>query len=185
MSRSAKREQLIEVASELFNKYGYHAAGIDRVIEESGIAKTTLYRHFPSKEDLIVAVLKKLDMKYRDEMREFVEGRASGDQSRLLLSFDFLEKWFEDSSFFGCPFISAAGEYGSEPCAIMQEATLHKRLVIAFLEEMARLDGCENPVDVAEEMNLLHEGATAVAHITKSSEPAMLAKETASKLLEN
>lgn len=183
MNRSAKREQLINVASELFNKYGYHAAGIDRVIEESGIAKTTLYRHFPSKEDLIVAVLKKLDVKYREEMREFVEARASAEQSRLLLSFDFLRKWFEDSSFFGCPFISAAGEFGSEPCAIMQEAALHKRLVIAFLEEMARLDGCADPVDVAEEINLLHEGATAVAHITKSSLPAMQAKDTAQKLL--
>ena len=63
MKRAEKREHLIDVATRLFNRLGYHAAGIDQVIAEAGLAKTTLYRHFKSKEDLIVAVLRRLDEK--------------------------------------------------------------------------------------------------------------------------
>ena len=86
MRRSLKREQLLDIAIGLFNERGYHASGIDLILEEAGIAKTTLYRHFKTKEDLIVAVLKTIDERSRDGMRSFVDTRAKKPEDKLLAS---------------------------------------------------------------------------------------------------
>ena len=179
MKRAQKREHLIDVAAELFNRLGYRAAGVDQVIAEAGIAKTTLYRHFKSKEDLIVAVLRRIDEQYRNDMRQLVDEVAQTPIQKLLVTFDFLEGWFEDRSFYGCPFMSAAGEYSERISPVFQEAVVHKRLVIAYFEELARAANLDDPRRVAEEINLLHEGATAVAHITGDSSVARTAKALA------
>lgn len=183
MKRAQKREHLIEVATELFNRLGYHAAGIDRVIAQAGIAKTTLYRHFGSKEGLIVAVLRRTDEQYREAMRRAVEDSAREPRQRLLATFDFLEDWFRDESFYGCPFMGAAGEYSDRRSPVFQEAVMHKRLVIAYFEELARSAGLHDPRGIAEQINLLHEGATAVAHIFGDAAAAHKAKAAAARLI--
>ena len=183
MRRNRKREHLIEVAAKEFNRLGYHAAGIDHVIAEAGIAKTTLYRHFDSKEDLIVAVLRHIDEGFRDAMRAFAEKRTRDPLGRLLASFDFLEDWFKQESFYGCPFVSAAAEYADRPSAVFQEAAAHKRLMLAYFEELARAAGLPDPRHVAEEVNLLHEGAIAVAHVSGEASAARQAKAVAERLL--
>lgn len=185
MKRAEKREHLIEVATALFNRYGYHAVGIDQVIAEAGVAKTTLYRHFKSKEELIVAVLKRIDEQYREDMRYTVDNLARGPKKKLLATFSFLENWFKDKSFYGCPFMSAAGEYGAKPSPVFQEAVLHKRLMVAYFEELARAAELEGPRRVAEEINLLHEGATTVAHITGDPGVARKAQVLAARLIED
>ena len=185
MKRAQKREHLIETAAELFNRLGYHAAGIDHVIEEAGIAKTTLYRHFKSKEELIVAVLRRIDERFRENMREAVDQSAREPKQKLLATFDVLEKWFGNASFYGCPFISAAGEFSDRRSPVFQEAATHKRLTIAYFEELARAAQLEDPQRIAEEINLLHEGAIAVAQITGDSSQARKAKAVAAKLIED
>ena len=183
MKRAEKREHLIDVATTLFNRLGYRAAGIDHVIAEAGIAKTTLYRHFKTKEDLIVAVLRRLDERYRDNMRQTVDKLAQEPTQKLLATFDFLERWFNERSFYGCPFISAAGEYGERRSAVFQEAVLHKRLMLAYFEELARAAKLHDAPRVAEEINLLHEGATAVAHISGDPSAAGKAKTLAATVI--
>ena len=184
MRRSLKREQLLDIAIGLFNERGYHASGIDLILEQAGIAKTTLYRHFKTKEDLIVAVLKTIDERSRDEMRSFVDTRAKRPEDKLLATFDYLERWFKEKTFFGCPFMSAAAEYSDSRSVIFQEAATHKRLVQAYFEELARAANLKNPKELAEEINLLHEGATAVAHISGNHGAAKRAKQTAKKLID-
>jgi AcrR family transcriptional regulator len=183
MKRHEKRGHLIDVATELFNRNGYHAAGIDQIIAEAGIAKTTLYRHFKSKDDLIVAVLQQLDRQFRESMRQTVDRLAADHRQKLLATFDFLEEWFTSNQFHGCPFMSAASEYGERGDPVFQEALLHKRLMIAYFEELARGAELENPQQIAEEINLLHEGATAVAHIDGNPEVAQKAKSAAARLI--
>jgi len=185
MKRAQKREHLIEVATELFNRHGYHAAGIDRVIAEAGIAKTTLYRHFGSKEELIVAVLARIDARFRDAMRQTVDASTRDPRGKLLATFDYLETWFKDESFYGCPFMSAAGEFGERHNPVFQEAVLHKRLMIAYFEELARAAGLNDPRRVAEEINLLQEGAIAVAHISSDPAAARRAKTVATRIVED
>ncbi|MGI9407251.1 MAG: TetR/AcrR family transcriptional regulator [Hyphomicrobiaceae bacterium] len=183
MKRAEKKEHLISVAAEVFNRMGYHAAGVDRVIAEAGIAKTTLYRHFPSKEDLIVAVLDRIDEKFRDDMRRAVDARASEPREKLLATFDFLAEWFGDATFHGCPFVGAAGEYGERTSPVFLQAATHKRLVLAYFEELAHAAGFADPKRIAQEINLLHEGATAVAHMTGTARSAETAKATAARLI--
>ena len=185
MKRTEKRAHLIDVAVELFNRLGYHAVGVDRVIAEAGIAKTTLYRHFKSKEELIVAVLRRIDEQFREDMRECVDRIAREPEQKILATFDFLEDWFKEEAFYGCAFMCAAGEYSVRPSAVFQEAAMHKRLMVSYLEELARAAELNDPGRVAEEINLLHEGATAVAHITGEPGAAIKAKAVAARLIED
>jgi AcrR family transcriptional regulator len=185
MKRAEKREHLIEVATDLFNRCGYHASGVDRVIAEAGIAKTTLYRHFPSKEDLIVAVLKRIDEQYRQDMRSGVDKITRDASEKLLATFDVLEAWFSSQTYYGCPFMSAASEYNHRNSAVFQEVVLHKRLMIAYFEELARGAGLEEPARIGEEINLLHEGATAVSQVSGDSDIARRAKTIAARLIDD
>ena len=183
MKRAAKREHLIEVAGALFNQYGYRATGIDQVIEASGVAKTTMYRHFGSKEELIVAVLNRIDEEFRNRLRDFVDSAARHPRDRLIASFDFLGDWFVARDFYGCPFVNAAGEYSDRGSPVFHAAVLHKRLMVAYFEELAHAAQFAEPKRIAEEINLLHEGAIAVAHVTGDANVARTAKGAAARLL--
>ncbi|PSH70253.1 TetR family transcriptional regulator [Phyllobacterium brassicacearum] len=183
MRRSEIRDHLLDTALRLFNERGYHATGIDLIIAESGVAKTTLYRHFETKEDLILAALERRDEEDRVALRTFVEQHASDPVERLLATFDFLEASFNDKQYRGCIFVSAAGEHKDPANPVFRAAEMHKRLVLAYFEELAHAARFAEPKQIAAEINLLHEGAMAVAQITRSAEPARQAKSLASQLL--
>lgn len=183
MKRAEKKSHLIETAIGLFQKGGYHGCGVDRIIADSGIAKTTLYRHFATKEDLILAVLRTIDERFRDDMRRHVEAGTGTPVERLLATFDYLVAWFDEGVFYGCPFMSAASEYNDRADPVFQEARLHKRLVVAYFEELARAAGLDDPKDLAEEINLLHEGAVAVMQIERDPAAAGRARQTAETLI--
>ena len=183
MRRSQIRDHLLETVLRLFNQHGYHATGIDLIIAEAGVAKTTLYRHFETKEDLILAALERRDEQDRDAMRAFVEQRASDPVGRLLVTFDFLETWLRDEWFRGCIFVSAAGEHKNTVNPVFRAAAMHKRLVLAYFEELAHAARFAEPKRIAAEINLLHEGAIAVAQMTRTAEPARQAKRMAAQLL--
>ena len=183
MRRSEIRDHLLETALRLFNQHGYTATGVDLIIAEAGVAKTTLYRHFDTKEDLILAALERQDEQARDAMRAFVEQRTSDPVGRLLATFDCLEAWFRDERFRGCPFVSAAGEHKDSANPVFRAAALHKRLTLAYFEELAHAARFAEPKRIAAEINLLHEGAVAVAQITRVAEPVRQAKRMAHQLL--
>lgn len=185
MKRTQKREHLIEIATGLFNRLGYRATGVDRIAAEAGITKTTLYRHFHSKEEFIVAVLRRIDEDFRAEMRDAVDRLARDPKQKLLATFDFLEAWFAEKTFCGCPFMGAAGEYGERFSPVFQETAAHKRLMVAYFEELARAAGSSHPRQLAEDINLLHEGATSVAHVTGDPTTARRAKAIAARLIED
>ncbi|NVD40007.1 TetR/AcrR family transcriptional regulator [Ensifer sp. HO-A22] len=183
MRRSEIRGHLLETALRLFNLYGYHATGIDLIIAEAGVAKTTLYRHFKTKEDLILAALQSRDEQSRIEMRRFVEERTKDPTERLLATFDFLEGSVRDRQFRGCIFLSAAGEHKEAVDPVFQAALMHKRLVLAYFEELAHAARFTEAKRIADTINLLHEGATAVAQMTRSGEPVRQSKRMAVALL--
>src|SRR3954471_13991951 len=99
MRRSEIRDHLLETALRLFNQHGYHATGIDLIIAEAGVAKTTLYRHFETKENYILAALERRDEQDHNAMRALVEQRASDPVGPLLVTLDFLETWLRDEWF--------------------------------------------------------------------------------------
>jgi len=183
MKRAEKRAHLVDVAAALFNAHGYHAVGIDQVIAEAGVAKTTLYRHFKSKDELIVAALRRIDEQFLADMRQTVDKAGGSPADKLLATFDFLAAWFRRKTFYGCPFLGAAGEYADRTNPVFRESVVHKRLMAAYFEELARAAGLKDPRAVAEQIHLLHEGATAVAHINGDPAAADRAKAVAATLI--
>ena len=183
MRRAEIRDHLLDTAIRLFNRHGYHATGVDRLMAETGIAKTTLYRHFGSKEELIVAALAKVDEDAREEMRAFVEAASADPRERVLATFDQLALWLADCEFKGCPFVAAAAEFGGESDPVFQQAQLHKRLYLAYFEELVRAAGIAEPKRVARQLVMLHEGAIAYAQVLGGGGVAASAKAAADKLL--
>ncbi|OCP03038.1 TetR family transcriptional regulator [Ensifer sp. LC499] len=184
MRRSEIRGHLLDTALRLFNLHGYHATGIDLIIAEAGVAKTTLYRHFETKEDLILAALERRDEEARAEMRTYVEQRTSDPVERLMATFDFLEACVRDSQFRGCIFMSAAGEHKEAADPVFRAALMHKRLVLAYFEELAHAARIAEPKRIADAINLLHEGAVAVAQVTRSAEPVRQSRRMAVTLFD-
>ncbi len=183
MRRAAKREQLIDAAAELFNRYGYQATGVDRIMEETGISKTTLYRHFASKDELVVAVLAKADEMAREDLRLYVERTSSDPRERVLATFGQLDIWLKDDQFRGCPFISAAAEYGDLSSPVLHQARLHKRLTLAYFEELTRAARLPDPKRFAVKLMMLHEGAIAFAQVLGPDGVAANAREAAERLM--
>src|SRR5262249_2429461 len=104
------RQRLVETADRLFYSEGVRAVGIDRIIAEAGVAKMSLYKHFPSKDELILAVLK-----YREEgtlqfFRAAMERHCKKGKNTLRAFFAALKDFFESPGFRGCPFQNAAVE---------------------------------------------------------------------------
>lgn len=184
MARTSKRDDLIDAAIRLFNQHGYQATGVDRLMAETGIAKTTLYRHFGSKEELIVAALAKVDEAARDQMRAYVEAASDDPRERILATFGQLGLWLEDPEFKGCPFMAAAAEFGDETDPVFQQVRLHKRLYLAYFEELVRAARIPEPKLVARQLVMLHEGAIAFAQVMGAEGVAADARRLAEHLVD-
>ena len=99
MGKFPPREQLINTAIELFREYGYHATGVDKIIEKAGVSKKTLYTHFRSKEELLIAALRQYDGLFRNNFMRQVESLVEIPQEKLLAIFDVAEGWFSQKKF--------------------------------------------------------------------------------------
>ena len=173
----------METAQRLFAEGGYHATGIDKVLAEAGVAKMTLYKHFKSKDDLILAALRRRDETFRNWFMREVERRDPTPRGRLLAVFDALGDWFASPRFNGCMFINAASEYGGSEHPIHAAACEHKRLLCAYLAELARAAGAEKEEDLARQLMMLVEGATVTAQIECGSGAAGQARAAAEVLV--
>ncbi len=156
---SKKRDQLVETALDLFARHGFHATGIDTILESAGVAKMTLYKHFRSKEELILAALRLRDERWRNQFMRGVEARAKDPKDRLLAMFDQLATWLSDDAFFGCMFINASAEYADHSDPIHAASAEHKRLVIQYVQNIAEQAGATDPGKLATQLCMLMEGA--------------------------
>src|SRR5215510_9785089 len=108
------RDRILQTAAELFYRHGIHSVGIDRIIEESGVAKMTFYRHFPSKARLIAEYLAQKELNWQRFVAQFTGDAAKTPVAKLLAIFDALESPIKNPGFCGCPFIKALAEFGPE-----------------------------------------------------------------------
>lgn len=182
---SAKRQQLVDKAIELFAEHGYHATGIDRIADEAGVSKRTMYQHFRSKEELIIAALKQYDGIFRNGFMKAVEKQADTPHDRLLAVFDVAQAWFSDNRFFGCMFINAVGEYSERNPAIRNVCQEFKRLMRGYLEELASDAGIPNARRVAESIAILLEGSIVTAQVSGTPESAATARDAARIIIDN
>ncbi len=180
-----RRDHLVERALALFNAHGYHATGIDKILADAGVAKMTLYNHFKSKDELILATLAARDAQFRRWLRRRVDRLAEQPGERLLAVFDALAEWFEHPEFHGCMFINAAAEYQGPDSPILAAAAEHKRHVYAYLQELALEAGLKRPRQLAAQLILLINGAIATAQIDPEAPAARQAKNAARTLIES
>lgn len=178
-----KRDQLVETAWQLFYHEGYHATGIDRILAKAGVAKMTLYKHFRSKEELILAVLEKRSAQFQESFSRFLQAKQRTPEDDLLAVFDWLIAWVKSKDFRGCLFQKALAEYQEMPDPIHRAAVAHKA---AFHREIGRLvvaAGLAKPRGLADQLAVLAEGAIVNSHATGSSMPARHAREAAQVLI--
>ncbi len=178
------RERILDAAFELFYQGGIHATGIDRVIEASGVAKMTLYKYFPSKQDLVLAVLERRDQQWMAWFEQRVAALASAPNRRIFVVFDALDEWFHEESFSGCAFINACAEFAAPEHPAHQLAARHVEAVRESLERMAQEAGAREPAVLADQLALLVEGAIVVAHVTQRKEIVQTSQRVALLLLE-
>jgi AcrR family transcriptional regulator len=185
MGGSQRREQLIDTAIALFSERGYHASGIDTILEKAGVSKKTLYRHFRSKDELILAALKKYDGLFRNNFMRQVEERADAPRDRLLAVFDVAAEWFAENTFFGCMFINAIGEYSEPDTPIRRVCKEFKALMRRYIEDQCAAMGAPDPAGLADELALLLEGATVTAQVSQDgARAASVAKTAAAALID-
>ena len=182
MARS-RREELVETALELFQRRGFHATGIDRILAEAGVAKKTLYHHFRSKDELIIAALRLRDERFRNDFMKRVAASTDAPGEALLVIFDVLAGLAKRKEFFGCAFINASAEYGDRASPIHALAAEHKRLVQAYVRELAEGAGVRDPERLARQLCLLMDGAIVTAQVSGDADAARRAREAAEILI--
>ncbi|WP_216362532.1 TetR/AcrR family transcriptional regulator [Bowmanella denitrificans] len=184
-----KRQQLISTAFTLFYQQGIHAVGINLILDTSGIAKKTLYHHFATKEDLLLAVLEYRDSVFRDWLASRLRQAGSGRIASLAL-FDALDDWFNDrvavlQPFAGCFFINCCAEFGDVTHPVHRHCARHKADIQALLSELLQQDGMsyQQASAVAARLCLLKEGAIVQAYVCGELEAAKLAKSLAMEIV--
>src|SRR5216684_4411517 len=139
LSRLASaRERIDRTAYELFSRHGIRAVGVDTISARSGVAKMTLYRHYPSKNDLALAFLRRREELWtRSWLQQEVERRARAPAAQLLAVFDVFDKWFRRSDFEGCSFVKALLEHDDRGHPVRKAAQAHIETIRAFLRQVA------------------------------------------------
>lgn len=180
--RSA-RERILDTAACLFYKYGYHSVGIDRIIAESGVAKMSLYRHFPSKDVLIAACLDHMNT----EFWEWIGEETAGSQApveKLIAIFHAVEKVTTSTNCPGCAFQGAAADFPDINHRNHKAALAHKNEVVNRFTRLAREAGLRKPRRLAQQLLLLMDGAWASARMYGTKGPAAEVAGAAQALIE-
>ncbi|HNP29113.1 MAG TPA: TetR/AcrR family transcriptional regulator [Nitrospirales bacterium] len=169
---------------DLFAKNGIHATGIDTIVKQSGVTKKTLYTHFRSKEELVLAALRHYDGEFRNSFMRQVEAKARTPKTRLLAIFDVAEAWFKQNNFYGCMFINAVGEHSDPGTSLRNVCGDFKMMMAQFIQDLCMRMGARNPQQLAEELALLLEGAIVTAQVSRKPGAAKIAKRAAAVLIE-
>jgi AcrR family transcriptional regulator len=179
---SDARERILMTAYGLFSRHGINAVGVDTIIEQSDVAKMTLYRHFRSKDDLVLAVLERREELWTQGwLAADVCRRASDPAGRLLAIFDVFDGWFRRRSFEGCLFINALLEVDDRKHPIHQASREQLAHIRSFLEELARDAGVPEPEPFARQWHILMKGSIVAA--TEGDVDAALRAQAMGRLL--
>ncbi len=180
---SARREHLLDTALSLFRTDGFHATGIDKILAKAGVAKMTLYNHFRSKDELILAALRRRDESFRHWFIREVEHRATAPRDRLLALFDALGHWLAGDGGGGCMFINAAAEYADCQHPIHAAAAEHKRLLTGYIRDLAEASGAADADRLARQLYILIEGAIVATQVCSRTDAAADAHDAAEAVI--
>jgi AcrR family transcriptional regulator len=157
------RERILATSYELFSRRGIRAVGVEEVIEHAGVAKATLYRHFQSKDELVLAFLERREQRWT---REFVEAgarrRGSTPEEQLLAIFDVFDEWFQRDDFEACSFINVLLEMGP-PHPAGEASVRHLENIRAIVRGLAEEAGIRHTDSFARSWHILMKGSIVAA----------------------
>jgi len=163
-AEAGARERILAAAYELFSRQGVRAVGVDAVVERAGVARMTLYRHFKSKDELVLAFLERREQLWtREWLQAEVERRAADPRERLLAIFDVFDEWFQADDFEGCSFINVLLETADSANPINQASATYLARIREFLEGLASDAGIEDPEAFARKWHILMKGSIVAA----------------------
>jgi AcrR family transcriptional regulator len=165
-------ERLLAVASQLFCRDGIHATGIERVLQESGVSRMTLYNRFGSKEALVFEVLQREGAAWRAWFFDAVADAGPAADARLRSIVPVLRFWFSREEFYGCAFVNAVAEHSKGDPKLREAALAHQAEIVAYMTGLATDAGYANPSVVAKQIMLLIDGATVASLV--SGDPAVI-----------
>ena len=180
---SAARERILDTAFRLFYAHGLRAVGVDLIIAESGVAKATFYKHFPAKDDLVLAYLDKVDGVWTGQLHDAADAAGPDAADQLVGMFGALSSACRRDGYRGCAFINAAAE--SKPGTPVHERTVrHKQQVLAWVRALAEEAGAHDPEELARALTLLLDGGLASGALDADPEAAAVAAATARALVD-
>ncbi len=163
--RDSGRERLSRAAYELFSREGTRSVGVDAVIARAGTAKMTLYRNFPSKDDLIIDFLRRREQLWtREWLQAESQRRGETPRDRLLAIFDVFSEWFGQPDFEGCSFLTTMIEINDRDHPVHQAAVVHLANIRSYIEKLAAEAGISDVDSFARKWHILMKGSIMAAH---------------------
>ncbi|AUW41237.1 TetR/AcrR family transcriptional regulator [Rhizobium leguminosarum] len=183
----APRERILKTASDLFYRFSIHSVGIDRIIAESGVAKMTFYKHFPSKASLIATYLRYKSDIWFQMLVTSTERTGLSPLERVLAIFDALEEPFRSPSFRGCPFVKGLAEFGPEANSPDVQATIgaYFRGLHEFVASLIEPLAFSKPERAVLQILSLFQGAIVIAQSTRDPAIVDANRDAARVLLED
>jgi AcrR family transcriptional regulator len=177
------RERILDSAYQLIARRGVRDVGVEEVIATAGIAKATLYRHFPSKNDLVLAVLEHREQVWTLGLVEAeARRRGSTPEERLLAVFDVFDEWFRSDGFDTCTFVNVLLEMGS--AHVLGAASIrHLQNIRTVIAQLATEAGLRDPEAFARSWHILMKGSI-VSAAEGDTDAALRAKTMAASLID-
>jgi AcrR family transcriptional regulator len=177
------REKILQAASNLFYRQGIKATGVDAVVKAAGTTKMSLYKYFPSKDDLVLAYLRRRAEEMRIWLANGIDHQAYDPAAKLLAVFDLFEELLATPEFRGCPFINASAECAVEDSPTRQISAEFYGQLRGMLEQFARAAGIRQPEELARQMGLLVAGAVVEEQLKRGSNAVATARQAAKVLI--
>lgn len=173
------RSRIVDTASRLFYTQGYNSTGINQVIREAGVAKASLYQHFPSKEDLLAEYLKVTSVSTNDVLQSVID-KYSSPRERILGLFDFLLKLTKQTEFQGCNFLNVAAEIPKDNQKVRALIKKQKNFIRKMFTDLLKPLGKE---DLADELYILFDAALVSSKVYGEVWPVKTTRSIVEKLI--
>ncbi len=178
------RERILETASNLFYQQGVRAVGVDLVVEKAGVAKTSLYRHFRTKDDLVAAFLEREDKDFWGTWDKVSQVNVGDPKRELEAHLNWIGERVNRPGYRGCPQINVAAEFPEAEHPARKVAAAHKAELRRRLHELAEQLGSMRPAELAGQLALLINGAFVSSQMFDAGEAKPLLQRAASALLQ-
>ncbi|TPQ25054.1 TetR/AcrR family transcriptional regulator [Methylomonas koyamae] len=177
------RTRILLAAKELFSTQGIRATGVDTIVKSANINKMSLYKHFSSKEALIVAYLQNSDSEFWSWFVEQIEVNARTPKDKLIAIFDVHAGWLVSPDFQGCPLIKASVEFPDQSHPVHQVSAAFYRKFRSYMTDLAGQAGAQFPERLAGQLCVLFQGAIVSEQLQRNSVAGNYAKLAAEILI--